>query len=256
MYAGLRDAWQYAGIEKAKDMFIKFCDWGLDEIAGLDDNQMEQMTGTEFGGMNEIFADAFQITGDRKYIEAAKRFRHKDIFENMADGRDNLDNKHANTQVPKAVGYARVAALDNDARARKAAEFFWDRVANHRSVVIGGNSRSEHFPAATDYKSYVENREGPESCNTNNMLKLTEFLFAIDPKAEYADFYEKAMYNHILSTQHPEHGGYVYFTPMRPAHYRVYSAGGIKAELDREQGHHHTGDTVPLLRVFKTDSQP
>ena len=224
MYAGLRDAWQYAGIEKAKDMFIKFCDWGLTIFADLDDNQMEQMTGTEFGGMNEIFADAYQITGDRKYIEAAKRFRHKDIFENMADGRDNLDNKHANTQVPKAVGYARVAALDNDARARKAAEFFWDRVANHRSVVIGGNSRSEHFPAASDYKSYVENREGPESCNTNNMLKLTEFLFAIDPKAEYADFYEKAMYNHILSTQHPEHGGYVYFTPMRPAHYRVYSA--------------------------------
>ena len=224
MYAGLRDAWQYAGIEKAKDMFIKFCDWGLDIISGLDDNQMERMTGTEFGGMNEVFADAFQITGDRKYIEAAKRFRHKDIFENMADGNDNLDNKHANTQVPKAVGYARVAALDNDERARNAAEFFWDRVANHRSVVIGGNSRSEHFPAASDYKSYVEHREGPESCNTNNMLKLTEFLFAIDPKAEYADFYEKAMFNHILSTQHPEHGGYVYFTPLRPAHYRVYSA--------------------------------
>ncbi len=223
-YAGLRDAWQYAGIEKAKDMFIKFCDWGVDIISGLDDNQMEQMTGTEFGGMNEIFADAFQMTGDRKYIEAAKRFRHKEIFENMADGNDNLDNKHANTQVPKAVGYARVAALDNDARAKQAAEFFWDRVANHRSVVIGGNSRSEHFPAASDYKSYVEHREGPESCNTNNMLKLTEFLFAMDPKAEYADFYEKAMFNHILSTQHPEHGGYVYFTPLRPAHYRVYSA--------------------------------
>jgi len=223
-YAGLRDSWQYAGIEEAKDMFLKFCDWGLDIISGLDDNQMEQMTGTEFGGMNEVFADAFQMTGESKYIEAAKRFRHKEIFENMADGNDNLDNKHANTQVPKAVGYARVAALDNDARAKQAAEFFWDRVANHRSVVIGGNSRSEHFPAASDYKSYVEHREGPESCNTNNMLKLTEFLFAMDPKAEYADFYEKAMFNHILSTQHPEHGGYVYFTPLRPAHYRVYSA--------------------------------
>lgn len=223
MYAGLRDAWQYAGIEKARDMFIKFCDWGLEEIKDLTEAQMEQMTGTEFGGMNEIFADAFQITGDRKYIEAAKRFRHQDIFENMADGKDNLDGKHANTQVPKAVGYARVAALDGDERSRRAAEFFWDRVANHRSVVIGGNSRSEHFPSASDYKSYVEHREGPESCNTNNMLKLTEFLFAIDPKAEYADFYEKAMFNHILSTQHPEHGGYVYFTPLRPAHYRVYS---------------------------------
>lgn len=223
MYAGLRDAWQYAGIEKARDMFIKFCDWGLETIKDLSEQQMEQMTGTEFGGMNEVFADAYQITGERKYIEAAKRFRHQDIFENMADGNDNLDGKHANTQVPKAVGYARVAALDNDERAKNAAVFFWDRVANHRSVVIGGNSRSEHFPSASDYKSYVEHREGPESCNTNNMLKLTEFLFAMDPKAEYADFYEKAMFNHILSTQHPEHGGYVYFTPLRPAHYRVYS---------------------------------
>lgn len=224
MYAGLRDAWLYAGIEQGKEMFLKFCDWGLEIISGLDDNQMEQMTATEFGGMNEIFADAYQMTGDRKYLDAAKRFCHKEIFDSMADGIDNLDNRHANTQVPKAVGYARVAGLDeNDARSRSAAEFFWDRVANYRSVVIGGNSRSEHFPAKSDYHSYVEHREGPESCNTNNMLKLTKFLFAIDPKAEYADFYEKAMFNHILSTQHPEHGGYVYFTSLRPAHYRVYS---------------------------------
>ena len=224
MYAGLRDAWQYAGVELAREMFLDFCDWGVNIIAGLDADQIENMVSTEFGGMNEVFADAYYMTGDAKYLETAKKFTHREIFDSMLNGIDNLDNKHANTQVPKAAGYARVAEVDNNGDYKRAAEFFWDRVANHRSVVIGGNSRSEHFPTDSDYISYIENREGPESCNTHNMLKLTGFLFAMDQKAEYADYYEKAMYNHILSTQHPEHGGYVYFTPMRPGHYRVYSA--------------------------------
>lgn len=224
IFAGLRDAWLYGGIEEARDMFLKLCDWGLDITGGLSEEVMEEMLAIEFGGMNEVFADAYQMTGDAKYLAGAKRFAHHLIFDSMRDHLDNLDNKHANTQVPKAVGYARIARLGDDADFRRAAEFFWDRVANHRSVVIGGNSCNERFLAANDYISYVERREGPETCNTYNMLKLTEFLFSIDPRAAYADFYEKALFNHILSTQHPEHGGYVYFTSMRPSHYRVYSA--------------------------------
>ena len=223
LFAGLRDAWVYAGSEEAKEMFLKMCDWALYIIEDFTPAQMEDMLGTEFGGMNEVLADAYQISGDRKYMDAAKKWTHHQLFDAMLNHNDNLDNKHANTQVPKVVGFARVAKLDNDNSNKEAARFFWDRVTKYRSVVIGGNSRSEHFPAADDYLSFVEHREGPESCNTHNMLKLTEFLFAIDPLAEYADFYEKAMYNHILSTQHPEHGGYVYFTSMRPSHYRVYS---------------------------------
>lgn len=221
--AGLRDAWLYAGLEEGRTMFVQMCRWCLSITEGLTDEQMEQMVSQEFGGMDEVLADAYALTGDERFMTCAKRFAHHLILDSMAAGIDNLDNKHANTQVPKAVGYARIADLDSDDTFRHAAEFFWDRVANHRSVVIGGNSRSEHFPAADDYISYMEHREGPESCNTNNMLKLTQFLFAMDPQAAYADFYERALYNHILSTQHPEHGGYVYFTPMRPAHYRVYS---------------------------------
>ena len=223
LFAGLRDAWVYAGSQEARDMFLKMCDWALYIIEDFTPAQMEDMLGTEFGGMNEVLADAYQISGDRKYLDAAKKWTHHQLFDAMLIHNDNLDNKHANTQVPKVVGFARIAKLDNDASHKEAARFFWDRVTKYRSVAIGGNSRSEHFPAADDYLSFVEHREGPESCNTHNMLKLTEFLFAIDPLAEYADFYEKAMYNHILSTQHPEHGGYVYFTSMRPAHYRVYS---------------------------------
>ena len=230
-YAGLRDAWLYGKNEKAKKIFLKFCDWGVDVISNLDDRQMERMLDNEFGGMNEVYADAWQMTGNPKYLDTAKRFSHKQIFDSMARHIDNLDNKHANTQVPKAVGYQRVAELNSKTAPdyndfMTAAEFFWETVVSHRSLSLGGNSRGEHFPEAGKCSDYMHERQGPESCNTNNMLKLTEGLFRMHPKVEYADFYERAMYNHILSTQHPEHGGYVYFTPACPSHYRVYSAPG------------------------------
>ena len=231
IYAGLRDAWSYTGNEQARQMFLELCDWGLTVIAPLNNQQMEQMLENEFGGMDEVYADAYQMTGDLKYLDAAKRFSHHWLLDSMVKGVDNLDNKHANTQVPKVVGYQRIAELceqagqlEDAATYKKAAEFFWQIVVYNRSLALGGNSRREHFAAATDCRSYVEDREGPESCNTNNMMKLTEGLFRMTPNAQYADFYERAMLNHILSTQHPVHGGYVYFTPARPAHYRVYSA--------------------------------
>lgn len=223
-YAGLRDAWLYGENETAKQMFLNLCDWGLTIIGPLSNDQMEAMLANEFGGMNEVYADAYQMTGNIEYLNAAKRFSHKELFDSMAGKVDNLDNKHANTQVPKAVGYQRVAELSGDKNYTVASEFFWETVVQNRSLSFGGNSRREHFPSKSDCVSYTEEKEGPETCNTNNMLKLTEGLFRMQPSAKYADFYEQAMFNHILSSQHPGHGGYVYFTPARPRHYRVYSA--------------------------------
>ena len=223
-YAGLRDAWLYANNKQAGTIFLDFCDWAVDLTAGLTDAQMEQMLGNEHGGMNEIFADAYQMTGDNKYLATAMRFSHKELLDAMAVGHDNLDNKHANTQVPKAIGFQRIAELSKDDKYARAGQFFWETVSSNRSLALGGNSRREHFPAESACEDFIHEVEGPETCNTYNMMKLTEDLFRVDPSARYADFYERAMYNHILSSQHPHHGGYVYFTPMRPRHYRVYSA--------------------------------
>ncbi|HPJ79999.1 MAG TPA: glycoside hydrolase family 127 protein [Prolixibacteraceae bacterium] len=224
LYAGLRDAWLYAGNKEARDIFLKFCDWGLHITSALTDRQMESMLDTEHGGMNEIFADAYQMTGDEKYLTAAKRFSHRMLLDAMAAGHDNLDNKHANTQVPKAVGFQRIAGLTRDEPYVRAGSFFWETVTQNRSLAFGGNSRREHFPSVASCTDFVDDVEGPETCNSYNMLKLTEDLFRVSPQARYADFYERTMFNHILSTQHPDHGGYVYFTPARPRHYRVYSA--------------------------------
>ncbi len=223
-YAGLRDAWLYTGNEKAKGVFLNFCDWALDLTASLSDTLMEQMLGSEHGGMNEVLADAYRLSGNEKYLAAAKRFSHKQLLNPLSEGIDNLDNKHANTQVPKAVGFQRIAEVCGDEKYERAGRYFWETVSENRSLAFGGNSRREFFPPASSCIDYIHSVEGPESCNTNNMLKLTEGLFRMGPEAKYTDFYERALYNHILSTQHPEHGGYVYFTPARPRHYRVYSA--------------------------------
>ncbi len=223
-YAGLRDAWVYGGNKEAKTIFLKFCDWAVTLTSGFSDAKMEEMLGNEHGGMNEVFADAYQMTGDVKYLNTAKRFSHKKLFNAMSVQKDNLDNMHANTQVPKAVGFERIAEVSGDKDYATAGNFFWETVTENRSLALGGNSRREFFPPVSAWIDYVNMVEGPESCNTNNMLKLTEDLFRVQPLAKYADYYERALYNHILSTQHPEHGGYVYFTPARPRHYRVYSA--------------------------------
>ena len=224
MYAGLRDAWLYTGNEQAKQLFLGFCDWAIDLTAGLSDAQMERALDTEHGGMNEVLADAYAMTGEQKYLDAAKRFSHRRLLTPLMQRRDCLDNMHANTQVPKVIGFERIAELGGDEAYHTAGAYFWDIVTGERSLAFGGNSRREHFPSKEACQDFVNDIDGPETCNTNNMLKLTEDLHRRNPEARYADFYELATFNHILSSQHPVHGGYVYFTSARPRHYRNYSA--------------------------------
>ena len=224
MYAGLRDAWLYCGNEQAKNLFLKFCDWAVDITRDLNDEQMERMLGNEHGGMNEVLADAYAITGEQKYMDCARRFSHRMLLVPLKNGKDCLDNMHANTQIPKVIGYQRIAELAHDVQYHNASEYFWEIVTRQRSLAFGGNSRREHFPTKENCIDYINDIDGPESCNTYNMLKLTEDLNRVKPNGMYGDFYETAMFNHILSAQHPQHGGYVYFTPARPRHYRNYSA--------------------------------
>ena len=224
MYAGLRDAWLYCCNEQAKNLFLKFCDWAVDITRDLNDEQMEKMLGNEHGGMNEVLADAYAITGEQKYLDCARRFSHRMLLVPLENGKDCLDNMHANTQIPKVIGYQRIAELAHDVQYHNASEYFWEIVTRQRSLALGGNSRREHFPTKENCIDYINDIDGPESCNTYNMLKLTEDLNRVKPNGMYGDFYETAMFNHILSAQHPQHGGYVYFTPARPRHYRNYSA--------------------------------
>lgn len=229
-YAGLRDAYLYAGSDLARQMLVALTDWMIDITAGLTDRQMQDMLRSEHGGLNETFADVAEITGDKKYLELARRFSHKVILDPLVKDEDRLTGMHANTQIPKVISYKRIADLAQDDKDWNhasewdhAARFFWNTVVNHRSVCIGGNSVREHFHPTDNFTSMLNDVQGPETCNTYNMLRLTKMLYQTSPDIRFADYYERALYNHILASQQPEKGGFVYFTPMRPGHYRVYS---------------------------------
>ncbi len=226
LFAGLRDAYVFAGSQQALDMLIQLTDWNIELVKNLSDEQIQAMLVSEHGGMNEVFADVYHLTGDEKYLKLARRFSHRLILDPLLAKEDNLTGKHANTQIPKVIGYMRVAQMDNDRVWETASEYFWDNVVNERSISIGGNSTYEHFHPVDDFSSMVESRQGPETCNTYNMMKLSMLLYQSQGNTKYIDYYERAMYNHILGSIHPKHGGLVYFTPMRPQHYRVYSNPG------------------------------
>jgi len=134
-----------------------------------------------------------------------------------------LTGLDANTQITKVIGFHRIAGITDNHDWAKAATFFWNNVTAKRSVSFGGNSIREHFNPVDNFMPMLESNQGPETCNSYNMLRLTKSLFLDKPDANYMDYFERVLFNHILSSQHPTKGGFVYFTPIRPRHYRVYS---------------------------------
>lgn len=223
IYSGLRDAYLFGGSEEARDMLVKLTDWAIHLVQNLSEEQIQDMLRSEHGGLNEVFADVAVITGDEKYLQLARQFSQRSILEPLIRHEDQLTGMHANTQIPKIIGYKRVSEIDGNESWADAARYFWENVVDKRTISIGGNSVREHFHPVDDYSSMIESEQGPETCNTYNMLKLSKQLFLTDTQVKYMDYYERALYNHILSTEEPETGGFVYFTPMRPGHYRVYS---------------------------------
>lgn len=223
LFAGLRDAYAYAGNQQAKQVLTGLGDWFVDLIKPLSDEQIQLVLRTEHGGLNETFADLYLLTNNPAYLETAQRLSHRALLIPLLEKRDNLTGLHANTQIPKVIGFEKIASLTGKADWSEAAVYFWQNVSQTRSVAFGGNSVREHFNPTTDFSQVLRSNQGPETCNSFNMLRLSKALFLDKNDVRYLDFYERTLYNHILSSQHPEKGGFVYFTPIRPNHYRVYS---------------------------------
>jgi uncharacterized protein len=223
--AGLRDAWLLTGNRDAREVLVRMADWLDTVFKNLSDAQIRELLETEHGGIMEVVADVYAITGEQRHLTLAKRLNHQSLFEPLARGEDTLTGQHANAQIPKVIGMERIYQLTGEPAFGKAARFFWDNVVNTRSFVIGGHGESEFFFSPADFATKgVMSETGPETCNTYNMIKLSRRLWLVSPSVEIADFIERALYNHILPSQEPEHGGFVYFTSMRPGHYRTYSS--------------------------------
>jgi len=221
-YAGLIDAYTHAGNKQALEVARKFANWAKKGTDGLTEAQFQKMLLCEYGGMNDAMAGLYAITGNREYLSLARRFDHKQIFDPLEAGRDELQGKHVNTQLPKIIGAARLYELTGEQRYAAIARFLWDRVILTRSYAPGGVDFHEHFRAPGEEAGFL-NWDSCETCAVYNMLKLTRHLFAWRPDARYMDYYERALYNHILGSQDPNSGGVTYFYSLRPGHFKTYS---------------------------------
>lgn len=204
LFAGLIQAHLVAGNQQALDVVVRLADWAYQTTRDLTGEQWQRMLACEFGGMSHSLADLYAVTGNPVHLELAKKFHHQAVLAPLAERRDQLAGLHANTQVPKMRGAARIHELTGDPVYRTIATFFWDRVVHHHTYVNGGNSADEHFGPPDQLSKRMH--DTTETCNTYNMLRLTRHLFSWEPRAELMDFYERALVNHILASQHPKTG--------------------------------------------------
>jgi hypothetical protein len=222
IYAGLLDMYIYCDNAQALQVATQMADWAKGRMDKLSDEQMQNMLATEHGGMNETLANIHAVTGNADQLTLARRFNHMALIGPFSKRDDMLTGLHANTQIPKFIGAAREYELTGDESLKTAADYFWRVVAQERSYVIGGHSDGESFSPKERLSEFL-GQNTAETCNTYNMLKLTRHLFCWDPRAEYSDFYERALYNHILASQNPETGMMCYYVPLRPGAKKVYN---------------------------------
>ncbi len=222
MSAGMRDAYVYGESAQSLEVLKGFSDWSYELTGKLTDEQMQKMLGEEHGGLNEVFADVYGITGDAKYLTLSKRFNHQKVLEPLTREVDDLDGLHANTQIPTVLGLYRQYELSGDAGARKGGEFFWKTVVEKRSYVIGGDSDREHFyPVGKMGKNLSPSTA--ETCNSYNMVKLTDRLFAGEPRESLAAYDERVLWNHILASQDKTTPGMAYYLSLTPGHFKTFS---------------------------------
>jgi hypothetical protein len=221
--AGLLDTYQHTGNTQALTVLTNLANWVQFRVDQLTASQIQAMLNyREYGGMNEVLANLYAVTSNANYLRIAADFNKQSLFAPLSQDQDVLDGLHANTQIPEITGAAREYELSGTGSYHEIASFFWNRVANYRSFVIGGNSESEFFFPTNSFPAHVT-PETCESCNTYNMLKLTRHIFEWSPSAPAMDFYERALYNHILGSQEPLKGMMTYFVSLKPGHFKTYS---------------------------------
>ncbi|KQZ28259.1 hypothetical protein ASD58_12590 [Duganella sp. Root1480D1] len=263
--SGLLDAHAYVGNQQALQIVTGMADYFGKRLAALQATQIERMFRTdasrnpqnEFGAMGDVLTELFKISKDPRRLDAARMFNRTWFVGPLAEGEDRLGGLHANTHIAQAVGLANCANADGNPEELKASENFWRLVVHKHSFVNGGNSFNEWFDTpGTEAGPSIDDRKvlpptTAETCNTHNMLKLTARLFERTRRAELADYYERALYNHVLASVAPDSGAMTYFTPLH-GDFRTYLNGsfcctgsGIENTARYNEGiYFHEGDAL------------
>ena len=224
--AGLLDMHTLANNAQALDVLQGMARWTGRWAQPLGDEHMARVLEREYGGMNEMLYNLAAVTGRDGYKDLAHRFDHERFFAPLAQGRDELKGLHANTNIPKVVGAARRYELTGELRYRRIAEYFWRQVTTQRAYCTGGTSNGEGWNAepgvlSTELSGYTQ-----EDCTTYNMLKLTRHIFGWTADPACADFYERALFNGIIGSQHPRDGEKLYYVNLAAGLWKLFGTPG------------------------------
>jgi DUF1680 family protein len=222
LMAGLLEAHRHCGNKAAIQVAEKLGTYIGGVFDALSESQIQKMLDCEHGGINESFAELYSRTGERRWLALSETIYHRKVLEPLSRGEDCLPNIHANTQIPKLIGLARLHELTGEARHLKAAGFFWESVTSNYSYVIGGNADREYFQTPRSISRHIT-EQTCESCNSYNMMKLTRLLYVDTAAAKYFDYYERTHLNHILAQHHPQTGMFAYMVPLMSGSHREFS---------------------------------
>ena len=220
--AGLLDMNQLAGNAQALDVLEKMAGWVDSYTAALPYEHMQRILNTEYGGMGETLANMYAVTGNKHYIEIAKRFDKKIFFDPLAEHRDELRGLHANTHIPQVIAAARLYELTRELRYRDIAQYFWDEINQERMYANGGTSNGERWLTDPGKLSKEIGPSSTEDCCAYNLLKLTRHVFGWNPGPHYMDYYERTLFNHRLGTMDPETGTTMYYYPQGVNLWKTY----------------------------------
>lgn len=222
LFSGLIDQYLYSDNQKALEVVVRMADWAYHKLKPLDETTRQKMIRNEFGGVNESFYNLYAITGDERHRWLAQFFYHNEVIDPLKELRDDLGTKHTNTFIPKVIAEARNYELTEDENSRKLSDFFWHTMIDHHTFAPGCSSDKEHYFDPARFSKHVSGYTG-ETCCTYNMLELSRHLFCWTADAAIADYYERALYNHILGQQDPQTGMVTYFLPLLSGSHKVYS---------------------------------
>ena len=222
IFSGLIDQYVYAGNRQALDIVKRMGDWAYTKLKPLSEETRRKMIRNEFGGINESFYNLYALTSDERYRWLARFFYHNEVIDPLKEGRDELGTKHTNTFIPKVLAEARRYELEGNAGSKELSTFFWDTMLRRHTFAPGCSSDKEHYFDPAQFSKHISGYTG-ETCCTYNMLKLSRHLFCWDASPQVADYYERALYNHILGQQDPQTGMVAYFLPLLSGAHKVYS---------------------------------
>ena len=221
--AGLVDMYVHTDNEQALSVAEGMAGWVRGYFQGIGEQQRQQMLRIEYGGMNEVLANLYGLTGKQEYLDTARLFEQPVFLNALAGHRDELKGLHANTHVPKVIGAARMYELTGDARYREIAQYFLEEVLSERSYAIGNTSVGESWRSDPgNLKGSLEYHDA-ECCVAYNLMKLARHVFAWTGDAHWMDAYERSLWNCRMGTQNAQ-GLKQYFFPLAAGYWRFYNS--------------------------------